>query len=209
MQNILPHFRRALCAHLGINVRVCVERLLCFQLLRLWNVSFKNVKSLRCSLFMLLYSRCPIPLFSLCNTQHPSFLYTAVLRHDKTDKCQRRVWVDGGLHLLPGCDRTVRHQLKGYMANQPRTWLRAATTTNQQCWWVLVLEALDRECVCVFVCHLPSEQMSLLPVILMYTNSFPWWLLTIVWHVPTKCLAARGQAHVLLPAAFFFGCKRK
>lgn len=29
------------------------------------------------------------------------------------------------------------------------------------------------------------------------TSVLPWWLVTIVWHVPTKCLASGGQAHVL------------
>ena len=105
------------------------------------------------------------------------------------------------LCLLLRYDKTVRHQLKGYTANQPRTWLRAATTAKQGWWWGLVLEALDENHVCVCViCHQNRCLCCLSFWCSPTSNHFAWWLVTIIWHIPTNCFVAGGEAHILLQA---------
>lgn len=171
----------------------------CYSLLYLWNVSFKNDKSLCC-----FYSFCcftqdvPSP-FSLCNIHH--FLHCRTETWQDRQMSMLRKLMGCRLCLLLRCDKTVRHQLKGYMANQSRTWLGAATTTNQQCWWGLELEALSgestRACFCVLFAIRTDVSAACRFDVDMHQTLFLdgcWW----VWHITTKYLVASGQVHILL-----------
>lgn len=145
--------------------------------------------------------------------------YTAALRHDRQMSMLRKL-MGCRLCLLLRCDKTVRHQLKGYMANQSWTWLGAATTTNQQCWWGLVLEALSgestRACFCVLFAIRTDVSAACRFDVDMHQTLFLdgcWW----VWHITTKYLVASGQVHILLLGMcikfflffFCFFCKGK
>lgn len=104
----------------------------------------------------------------------------------------------GGFCLLLRCDKTVSRQLKGYVANQPGTWLRGATAANQQRWWGPMLSvkcvrvSFDIRCLCCLSlwCRPASVFLD--------------WLETIVWHVPTKCFASGGSHMFFRPLFFFF-----
>lgn len=169
--NILPRIRGALCVHLGIDLGVCSECLVCFQLYsHLWlgNISFKDVTSLSLlPLFLVLCSRRPIPLFSLCNSRHPSFL---------TPRCwdlTRQtnvivVWADRkGVALVSKMWQDSQTSTK--KVTRPISLQRGWELPRQQissvdeggCW----RHSAGEECV--RACHLPWEQMSLVPVILM------------------------------------------
>lgn len=168
-------------------------------------------------------------LAALLKMSHPCSPYVTPNIHHFLH-CRTETWQDRQMSmlrelmgcrlcLLLRCDKTVRHQLKGYMANQSRTWLRAATTTNQQCWWGLVLEALSGEsmrvCFCVLFAIRADVSAACRFDVDMHQTLFLdgcWW----VWHITTKYLVASGQVHMLLLGMYikifcicFFFCKGK
>lgn len=75
------------------------------------------------------------------------------------------------------------------MDNRPWTRCRAAMTTTQQCWWGLLLEAPDRECVHV-ICH----QNRCLSCLSRSCTSQR--LVTTVWHISPRDFASRATSHV-------------
>lgn len=162
-------------------------------------------------------------LFSICGMSHSRMNFTvlaASLKMSHPFSPYVTSIMGCRLCLLLRCDKTVRHQLKGYMANQSRTWLGAATTTNQQCWWGLVLEALSgestRACFCVLFAIRTDVSAACRFDVDMHQSLFLdgcWW----VWHITTKYLVASGQVHILLLGMcikfflvfFCFFCKGK
>lgn len=113
------------------------------------------------------------------------------------------VWADGrGSCLLPRCDKTVRRQLKRLHGQS--AWNMAESCHDNKS--AVLMRAGARgtwrgksACVCV-ICHENRCLWCLSFWCRPTSNCFPWWLVTRVWHVPTKCLAAGGQARRLLLA---------
>lgn len=153
--------------------------------------------------FVLLYSRHPIPLLSLCNIQHPSLL--TPLCEDMTRQTNvNAVWVDG---------RGVVFVAEMWQDSQPST-KKVTWPISLEHGWELPRQQISSVdegwywrrsmgSVCVrAICHL-DRCLCCLSFWCRPTSVSPWWLVTIVWHVPTKCLASGGQAHVL-PLFFFF-----